>query len=453
MEQRIRYCSGHGGRRIAYAVAGAGPPLVCPAWWVSHVEHDWERPRFRGFFAALGSRHTVVRYDRVGAGLSDRERCDFTLEAELADLDAVVRHLRLDRLALLAQSCGAPTGIAYAARHPDAVTHLVLCGGYVNGGALASPDMKAALIALVRASWGVGAKALADIFAPGISVEEANDLAAEQLASATAEMAARLLQLTYDLDAREDAPKVRCPTVVLHRARDRAVPFEAGRQAAAVIPSAELVPLDGNAHIPWYGDARPTIDAVLRFLGGASPGVAPDDGAAFLRRGDVWEIVYARRTVLVKDSKGLRDLAVLLASPGEEVEAARLAVGCLLGARAGADPVLDRTALKGCRRRLAELDRLVDEADANHDAGRVDALGAEREAVLREVRAATGLGGRSRRLGDTGERGRKAVSGRIRRAIAGLRAVHPELADHLERSVATGLRCAYAPRPPLAWRT
>jgi pimeloyl-ACP methyl ester carboxylesterase len=453
LEQRIKYCSGHGGRRIAYAVAGAGPPLVCPAWWVSHVEHDWERPRARGYFAALASRHTLVRYDRVGAGLSDRERDDFTLDAELADLDAVVRHLRLERFALLGQSCGAPTGIAYAARHPDAVTHLVLYGGYVNGGALASPDVKAALMALVRASWGVGAKALADIFAPGISVEEANDLAAAQRVSATAEMAARLLQLTYDLDARRDAPKVRCPTVVLHRTRDRAIRFEAGRQAAADIPSAELVPLDGDAHIPWYGDARTTAGAALRFLGGASPGVAPDDGAAFLRRGDVWEIAYAGRTVHVKDSKGLRDLAVLLASPGEEVDAARLASGGEPDARSGADPVLDRTALEDCRSRLAEIDRLVEEAEANHDAGRAGALGAERDAILQEVRAATGLGGRPRRLGDAAERARKAVSGRIHQAIAGLRAVHPELADHLARSVATGLRCGYAPRPPLTWRT
>jgi len=453
LEQRIRYCTGHGGRRIAYAVVGAGPPLVCPAWWVSHVEHDWERPRSRGYFAALASQHTLVRYDRAGVGLSDRERADFTLEAEMGDLDAVVRHLRLERFALLGQSCGAPVGVAYATRHPDAVTHLALCGGYVHGGALAPPDVKSALLALVRATWGVGAKTLADLFAPGISAEEANDLAALQRASATPEMAARLLQLAYDLDAREDAPKVRCPTLLLHRTADRAISFEAGRQAAAVIPGAELVPLEGKVHIPWYGDARPVTDAVLRFLGGASPGIALDNGVAFLRRGDVWEIAYGGRTVHVKDSKGLRDLGVLLARPGEEVDALWLASGGEPTARTGSDPVLDRAALDGCRRRLTEVGRLLDEAEANHDVGRVHALGAEREQVLREVRAATGLGGRSRRLGDTAERSRKAVSGRIRQAIAGLRTVHPELADHLARSVTTGLRCGYKPQPSLSWRT
>lgn len=453
MEQRIRFCPGPGGRRIAYAVAGAGPPLVCPAWWVSHVEHDWERTPFRAYFGALAARRTVVRYDRVGTGLSERERADFTLAAELADLDAIVRHLGLDRFSLLGLSCGAPVAVAYAACRPDAVARLVLWGGYLHGGALASPEVKSALVALVRASWGVGARALADIFAPGISAEEASDFAASQRSSATAAMAARLLQLTYDLDAREDAPRVRCPTAVLHRTGDRAIHFEAGRQAAAAIPSAELVPLDGDAHLPWYGEARRAADAVLRFLGGASPGVEPEDGAAFLHRGAVWEIAYAGRTVHAKDSKGLRDLAVLLANPGEEVEALRLASGGEPPAPAGADPVLDRAALESCRRRLAAIDRLVEEAEAHHDAGRRAALGAEREAVLREVRAATGLGARPRRLGDAAERARKAVSGRIRQAIEGLRALHPELGDHLARSITTGLRCGYAPRPPLTWRT
>ena len=156
-----------------------------------------------------------MRYDRVGAGLSDRERGEFTLEAEVAQLEAVVRHLRLDRFTIFAQSCGAPTAIAYAARHPEAVSQLVLAGGYASGQSLAPPDIQAALIALVRVSWGLGSKALADLFAPGLSSQDVRDFVVLQRVSATAEMAARLLQLTFQLDVEGEPARVRAPTLVL----------------------------------------------------------------------------------------------------------------------------------------------------------------------------------------------------------------------------------------------
>jgi len=456
MEQRIRYCADLAGRKIAYAVAGAGPVIVCPAWWVSHLEKDWGIARFREFFSALAERHTVVRYDRLGAGLSDRDRADFSLEAEVATLEAVIQALRPERVALFAQSCGAPTAVAYCARRPDRVTHLVLCGGYLNGRALAPPDVLEALVALVRASWGLGSKTLADVFAPGLTPDEARDFAALQRASATADVSARLLRLTFELDAEPQAGAVRARTLILHRRRDRAIPFEAGRHAAAHIPDAELVPLEGEHHIPWYGsDADRVAGAVLRFLNGASPAIDHDERGRFVRRGDFWEIGFGARTVHLRHMKGLGDLAELLARPGEELEAMRLAGGGSLdgGAALGADPVLDPAALCQYRRRLSEIDADIAEADGNRDAGRLARLAPERETLLLELRSATGLGGRARRLGDDGERARKAVSGRLRVAIAAIRSVHPELGEHLERSVCTGLRCAYSPARPVSWRT
>src|SRR5262249_49882339 len=152
------------GQRLATAVDGAGPPLVLPAWWVSHVERDFAIPRFRRFFAALAERHTVVRYDRAGVGLSDRGRDGFSLDEETADLQAVLDGLELERAPPPAISGGAPPAIAPAARHPDRVDRLIIFGGYLHGPGLGRPDVQSALVALVRASWGLGSRALCDIF-------------------------------------------------------------------------------------------------------------------------------------------------------------------------------------------------------------------------------------------------------------------------------------------------
>ena len=150
------------------------------------------------------------------------------------------------------------------------------------------------------------------------------------------------------------------------------------------------------------------------------------------------------------DAKGLHDLATLLANPGVEVTAYRLWGGP--AEPPGADPVLDEWARAAYRRRLAELDELLDAADARGDPAASDRARAERSALLAELAAATGLGGRRRRLGDEDERARKAVTARVRDVLRRIRAVHPELADHLDAAVSTGTACRYAPAEPVSWR-
>jgi pimeloyl-ACP methyl ester carboxylesterase len=130
--------------RIACAVDGAGPLLVLPAWWVSHVERDLANPAFARFFARLATRFTVVRYDRPGVGLSDRERASFTLEDEVATLEAVLDDLAVPRVSLLAVSCGAPPALMLAARRPERLERLVVFGGYACGSSIAPPDSGAA---------------------------------------------------------------------------------------------------------------------------------------------------------------------------------------------------------------------------------------------------------------------------------------------------------------------
>jgi pimeloyl-ACP methyl ester carboxylesterase len=175
----VRFFRDHAGHRLAYVAEGRGPLLVFPAWWVSHLEKDAEHPPFRRFFAALAARFRVVRYDRLGVGLSDRVARPFTLDAEVEHLEALVDHLGAERVHLFGFSCGAPTAVAFAARHPARVDEMVIYGGYVEGAKLAPDEVKQALVALVRAHWGLGSRALADIFQPGA------DAAAQQAFTST----------------------------------------------------------------------------------------------------------------------------------------------------------------------------------------------------------------------------------------------------------------------------
>jgi len=131
--QEIRFLRAADGVRLAYAVHGAGPPLVNVACWLSHLQFDWESPVWRHLLEDLGSFSTLVRYDERGSGLSDWRIDDYSLDARVKDLEAVVDHLGLGRVALLGMSQGGPVAIAYAARHPERVSHLVLLGTQDRG--------------------------------------------------------------------------------------------------------------------------------------------------------------------------------------------------------------------------------------------------------------------------------------------------------------------------------
>jgi hypothetical protein len=165
---------------------------------------------------------------------------------------------------------------------------------------------------------------------------------------------------------------------------------------------------------------------------------------------------FAGRTAHVKDAKGMNDLRVLLARPGAEVAAVDLLnpVGDRAVAarrRFGADPVLDERARDAYRSRLRALDGEIRDALDRGADRHAASLDRERAALLDELRRSAGLGGRARRLGDDTERARQAVTARIRDTIRRLRSVHPELAEHLAASVATGTYCRYQPQPPVSW--
>lgn len=459
---RIRFFTGAQGQRVAYAIAGSGPPLVLPAWWVSHVERDWADPRFRAFFEALARSRTVVRYDRPGVGLSVRERSDFSVESEVALLEAIIEHLGFERVALLGFSCGGPPAVHYAARHPERVDRLALVGSYAFGGEITTPETQHALVALVRAQWGLGAQTIADLFAPDLERQSARRMARAQHDWSNADLASRLLALSFAMDCREAAATLLLPALVIHRRKDATVRLDAGRALAALIPGAEFVSVDGNAHVPWQGDVQPILDAVLDFLGAppapcdSSPAVDPGD-CVWRREGELWHVRFEGKAAHLPNRKGLEDPAVLLAHPMREIPARELVAGVQsvesLEPAAGADPVLDGKARSAYAQRAREIESDLADAEASHDLGRIEVLQAEREALLAELDAARGLGGRARRLADSQERARKAVSARIRDSMKRLREVHPALAAHLEASVTTGLSCSYRPSPARTWLT
>jgi RecA/RadA recombinase len=195
----------------------------------------------------------------------------------------------------------------------------------------------------------------------------------------------------------------------------------------------------------------------LARVGAARNDPSPDDaGNVFRRAGDTWTLTFAGRGVTLRDAKGLRDLAVLLAAPGREVKATDLVSGPASAAAPGlaalgADPVLDDQARAAYRTRLARLDEELAEADTQQDIERSARLAAERDALIGELAHATGLGGRSRRLGDVTERARSTVTARIRDAIGRIERAHPELGRHLRASIVTGARCSYRPAETVRW--
>jgi pimeloyl-ACP methyl ester carboxylesterase/DNA-binding CsgD family transcriptional regulator len=258
----------HGGRRVAYEIRGDGLPLVAPAWWVSHLELDWQSADFRRFWGGVADGYALIRYDRLGVGMSDRTMrgTDLTIDGEVATLCALLDELGLERVSLLGGSCGSCTAIAFAAAFPERVERLVLYGSYPNGAAIAAPGVREAILAAVRAHWGLGSRLLSDLFLGNAESAEHERFAQLQREAATAENAAALLDLVYRLDVRAHLPLVRRPTLVVHRRDDRAVPYRLGREVAAAIPGATFIPLQGSAHFPWHGDLESVIRACHQAL-------------------------------------------------------------------------------------------------------------------------------------------------------------------------------------------
>jgi class 3 adenylate cyclase/pimeloyl-ACP methyl ester carboxylesterase len=263
IDQHIQFCTTVDGVRIAYSFVGQGPFLLIPPGWVSHLQLQWEHPSAQDYLKKGTRNHTFLFYDKHGCGLSERNRTEFTLESEVRPLEAVIDHLKLKRVALFGFSCAGPVSIAYAIKYPRRVSHLILYDSYARGEAISKEEFRKSFPSLIRSAWGVGSKTLADIFLPGVDVSAIKWFTRLQREAATAEMASKLLDFTYDLNVVDLLPRLRVPTLVIHRKGDKAIPFHLGREMASMIPNSRFVPLEGDIHMPFFGDA----DAILRIMG------------------------------------------------------------------------------------------------------------------------------------------------------------------------------------------
>ncbi len=158
--QDIRFIRDAGGAKVAYAAFGEGPLIICPAWWVSHVERDWEHPAFRRFFTRLADGFRVVRYDRPGTGLSDRDVPPRTQAAEVQLLALLADALGESQFSIFAVSCAGPVALTYTATHQERVRRLCLYGSYATGSDITTPELRDALADLVNAHWGLGSAEL-----------------------------------------------------------------------------------------------------------------------------------------------------------------------------------------------------------------------------------------------------------------------------------------------------
>ena len=300
-ESEIRFLQ-VAGRRVAYAVTGEGPALVAPAWWISHLELDWRDQAFQGFWSSVAEGHTLVRYDRLGVGMSDRDVRDedLTLDADLALLGAVLDQLSSDTISLVGGSSGGCAAIVFAARFPERVDRLLLYGAYADGPSITTPAVRDAIVGTVRSHWGLGSRLLADFFLGDTDSEAQERLARYQRDAASPETAALLLERIYRDDVRSELAEVRAPTVVVHRRDDRAIPYRLGRELAAGIPTATLIPLAGNADFPWAGDSG----SVARALRAA---LAPEAPSRPSPAGPTVELSGREREVLTLIAQGLGD--------------------------------------------------------------------------------------------------------------------------------------------------
>lgn len=308
MRHETRFCTSRDGVGLAYAIEGAGPPLVKAGNWMTHLDYERESPVWRHWVRELSRGHTLVRYDERGCGLSDRELPGMpTSDTYLDDLSAVVDAAGLERFALLGLSGGGPTAIRYAVRHPERVTHVVLYGSYVRGRFRRdrqNTEQSRVLIELMRVGWGGAVPAFRQVFSalyiPSAGEEQRPWYDELQQVSSSGETAATLWLSRTRIDVTDDARRMTRPALVLHARHDRAVPYDEGRRLASLLPDARFVTLETDNHV--LQETEPAWEVFLaemrRFLGDGDPGEAPAPAAAGLaelsdREREVLELVAA----------------------------------------------------------------------------------------------------------------------------------------------------------------
>ncbi len=255
---QIRFCKASDDVRLAYATTGRGPAMIEVSLWLNHLEFDWQSPIWRPRLVEFAKNYTMVRYDMRGCGLSDRNVNDLSFEANLRDLEAVADAAGFKRFVLLGCCQGSGLAMAYAARHPERVSNLVLYGAFARGRLKRNPsaqelDEAKTMLKLIELGWGRENPALRQVyttlFIPDSTPEQFRYFTDMQRMATSPENAVRMIQGFEAMDVSDLLPIISCPTLVLHARDDARIPFAEGRMVASSIPGAEFVPLESRNHI------------------------------------------------------------------------------------------------------------------------------------------------------------------------------------------------------------
>jgi pimeloyl-ACP methyl ester carboxylesterase/DNA-binding CsgD family transcriptional regulator len=327
-DQQVRFTRAADGTRLAYATHGSGPPLIVVSCWLSHLQHDWRSPVWRHFLDDLGAIATVVRYDERGFGMSDWSVDDFSLDARVADLEAVVAATGLERFALLGMSGGSTVAMAYAARHPDRVTRLVLYGtacGRPPEFDDAKWDEEQTYRSMIRVGWAkedpLFRRVFTQLFIPGATEEQMRWFDELQRMSTSAENAVQSRVGRQAVDIQHELPRISAPTLVLQALDDRATTFDNAIEVSQLIPGARLVPLESGNHILLADEpAWPVFMAEVRaFMANDRTKATEDEAEA----GALVEALSARELDVLRaaaDGKSNAEIAMDLGLSARTVE-------------------------------------------------------------------------------------------------------------------------------------
>ncbi len=278
MKQTIKKTSSFDGTQIAYAKLGNGPPIVKTATYITHLEQDWHNPVWRPFLTGLSRYHTLIRYDERGCGLSDWYTRDYSWVAWVEDLKAVVDAENLDKFVLYGQSQGSTVAVAFAARYPERVEKLIILGGYARGWlhrdlSESEKQEEQILIDVIKIGWGNDNPAFRNFFSsqlmPNASTDQIKAFNQLMKMSTEPEIAAQLERHMHLANVVEEAPEVKCPTIILHPYGDAAIPFREGKILADLIPDSRFVRLNTDNHILQDNEPAWTVfwNEVYQFLG------------------------------------------------------------------------------------------------------------------------------------------------------------------------------------------
>jgi pimeloyl-ACP methyl ester carboxylesterase/DNA-binding CsgD family transcriptional regulator len=284
-QQQIRFCKSRDGTRIAYATCGSGPPMVWLGHYVRHLDLDWESPIWRPWLLFLSRRHTLIRYDFRGCGLSDRAGVELSLHRHVEDLKAVVDAAGLDRFVLFAMQGGGPKASVFAAQYQQRVTHLILYGVPTRGRLADAPTLQQieeaeTRLKAIELGWSNDLPAYGQFYLslqiPDASPEQKRSFNALLRETLSPKEAVALLRSYWKADVRAALPQIKCPTLVMHARGDSTIPFEEGRKVAALVAGARFVPLETRNHILLEGE--PAWTQLTKIIEEFLP--TPQNGAA-----------------------------------------------------------------------------------------------------------------------------------------------------------------------------